>query len=186
MRSFSLNIIAVLSFVLFFNSMVSFAQPSSLKTGDIVFVRRDLEQTSKNNYDFVGVIFFENKTPMVFYSDAIVTKCPLKDLIGKTRKNDYDFKRIVDVELITDETVASMKAYANAKLNKKFDSIPSINSNIILNGEFIWKLFQTSIGISLCKAKDIKIETFNHTFISRRTVTVKDLYESENTEQIIE
>lgn len=175
---------AVLGLVLFLHNMIYFAQPSSLKTGDIVFVRRDLEQTSKNNYDFVGVVFFENKIPMVFYSDAIVTKSPLKDLIGKTKRNDYDFKRLVDVELITDESVAAMKSYANAKLNKKFDSIPSINSNIILNGEFIWKLFQASLGISLCKAKETKIETFNHTFISRRTVSVKDLYESENTEQI--
>ena len=186
MRIFPLNKIIWFS-ILIINVRFYYAQqPSSLKNGDIVFVRKDLEHTSKNNYDFVGVIFFENKTPMVIYSDAIVTKSSLKDLIGKTKRNDYDFKRLIDGELMTDEVFASMKVYINAKLNKKFDSIPSINSNAILNGEFIWKLFQTSVGISLCKPKDIKIETFNHTFITRRTVSVKDLYESENTEQIIE
>lgn len=185
MRKFNGYKNVLFTMVLFLCNAAYYPQmPSSLKTGDIVFVRRNLEQTSKNNYDFVGVILIENKLPMVVYCDPTVNKCALKDLIGKSKKNDYDFKRVTDSELITDEIIATMKSYINAKINSKYDTVAFISPASIYNPEFVWKVIQTAVGISLCKPKEQKLEATGNRFINRRTVTIKDEYESDSLEQI--
>ena len=155
-----------------------------LKDGDIIFIAKNTEQ--KKELNFAGIVIIENKIPFVFFADSSIIKCTVNDFISKSYKKIHAVKRILEIELLTTDGIANMKSNTNSRLNIKVENITYLNAINIYNAEFIWKIFQSSIGLAICDKKIVKIELPNQKTENKKIVAINDLFESEQLEYVSE
>jgi|ERR1035437_477259 hypothetical protein len=113
---------------------------SAQKDGDIVF-RKDKVFTQWNS---IGIIFIEDSTPMVYYSDGRVNRTTLKNYINHKK---FDIKRIDEEGFIDNESAKNMHIYVKAKLDIACGNI-----------SFVWDIYRQELGVPLCKHNDKTIK----------------------------
>jgi len=155
-----------------------------LKDGDIIFINKNSEQ--KKELNFAGIVIIDNKIPFVFFADSSIIKCAVSDFISKSYKKKHAVKRIIDTEVLTKDGIANMKSNATSRLNTTLENISYFNTINIYNAEFIWKIFQSSVGLAICDKKSVKIDLPNQKTENKKIVDINDLFESEQLEYVSE
>ncbi|MCE3258402.1 MAG: peptidoglycan peptidase [Bacteroidetes bacterium] len=168
----------------------AFAQESinenNCLNGDLVFIKKARFHSvygtvEKNKFNFTGIIFWENGSPVVYYSDEPLKKCSLSEFIALSEHRQFDIKRLVDPSLLTNETVSTMQVFATAKLGTPYDGLEKLNNEELYNAEFVWMVYKTCLGLHLCEPRENETASGSKNFpaTSVKHVALRDIYKSE-------
>lgn len=174
------------------------AQKGVVMDGDIVFIKnketkgKSLLPNGKSKFNYVGVVFIENSVPYVYHASAPFSKTPLPDFIKLSENNDVGIKHLSEEELLTADVIQTMKNFAIAKVGSAYDNQLSLNNSELYNAEFVWKLYQTALGLPLCIPREIKefngenpqiteflTDAYGEKILNEKIVTVGDIYQSQ-------
>lgn len=112
------------------------------KDGDII-----LTKTNGIFFNQIGVIFIENDTPYVYFSDVVVFKMTLREYLKSDR---HSIRRLDASEFISDETLDKMHIFAKAKENDVYDG-----------AKFVWDIYRQMTGIPLCRQSKISVRSIS-------------------------
>jgi len=168
------------------------------RDGDIIFIKnkeikgKTALPNGKSKFNYVGIVFVENGEPMVYHSTEPLSKCRIADFITMSENKVFERKYLGAEEMLTNEVVESMHKYALSKLGQSYDNSLKLNNGSFYNAEFVWEIYQSATGISLCiprEVKDYKIENpaitefltdaYGEAIMTEKIVAIGDLYQSQ-------
>jgi hypothetical protein len=144
----------------------------------------------KTNFNYVGVIFTEDGVKMVYHATEPVSKCSLNEFIAMSEGNDYKIKRVNDAEALTEDVIKTMHTFAKAKLGNHYDNKLNLNNEDLYNAEFVYKMYQSSLGIMLVQPKPLSEyktdsnsleflkEAYGNEILAEKMVVIGDIYNS--------
>ncbi len=164
--------------------------------GDVVFIKNkklgssSLLPNGKTSYNYVGIIFIENGKPFVYHATEPISKCSLEDFISLSQNKDYKIKRLWDISVLTSDVVETMHTFAKAKLGEHYDSKLTLNNDQLYNAEFVYKIYQSALGILLAEPKPMNEykhdgvsleflkEAYGDDIVYEKVLVIGDLYNS--------
>ena len=167
-----------------------------LQNGDVVFIRhKNFKTTSvipngKTPYNYAGIVFIEKGIPMVFHANEPVSKTTFDNFLMMADAGEFKVKRLTEPELLTEEVIGTMHAYATAKLNTHYDGKLSLSTDELYNAELIYKIYRQALGIKLTEPKaignlkqdavtlDFLKEAYGDNIVNEKMVVLGDLYHS--------
>lgn len=170
---------------------------TTFKNGDVIFIKNkklignNLIPNGKTNFNYVGVIFIENGVPMVYHATEPVSSCNVDDFIAMSVDKHYKIRRLFEQQLLTPDVVATMRSFAKAKLQTHYDNKLTLNNDELYNAEFVYKMYQSCLGIPLTKPKtlsaykndaaslDFLKEAYGDGIMTEKLVVIGDIYHSE-------
>lgn len=166
--------------------------------GDIIFIKnvetkgKNLVPNGKSKFNYVGIVFLENAVPYVYHAKEPFSKTLLTDFVKLSEKSEFGIKHLAEEELLTPEVIQIMKNFAIAKIGSSYDNQLNLNNNTLYNSEFVWKTYQTALGLPLCIPREIKeykvdnpatieflTDAYGETILNEKVVTVGDIYQSQ-------
>ena len=198
----SLHKIFISCLVLITSVTISYAQEparldTTFKDGDVVFIKNkklignSLIPNGKTNFNYVGVVFIEKGVPMVYHATEPVSSCNIDEFIAMSVDKHYKIRRLFEQELLTKDVVATMRSFAKAKLETHYDNKLTLNNDELYNAEFVYKMYQSCLGIPLTKPKaitsykndpaslDFLKEAYGVGIMTEKLVVIGDIYHSE-------
>jgi hypothetical protein len=188
-------VILVLATQLLFSINV-FSQ--NFKDGDIVFIKhkellgKSILPNGKSNFNFVGIIFFENETPMVYYAAQPLSKCSFNDFIELSDKKSFQIKYLSEEESLTKEMIEAMHAFTISKLGFAYDNELKLDNEIYYNAEFVWKIYSGVLGLDLSIPRQIRDykennpttiellkESYGDAILDEKIVSIGDIFQSQ-------
>ncbi len=182
--------------IAFFNLKAQHAFTDSVyKNGDVIFIKNkkiqggSLIPNGKTKYNYVGVLFYENGKPMIYHAMEPVSKCSVEEFMGMG-DGDYKVRRFMEQELLTVDVINTMHTFAKAKLNSHYDGKLSLKSDELYNAEFVYKMYQSALGIKLSEPKplnelknepatlDFLKEAYGNSILDEKMVVIGDIYNS--------
>ena len=103
----------------------------------------------------------------------------------------FKVRSLYDKSLLTKEALQTMHTFAKAKLNTHYDSKLTITSDEVYNAEFIYKIYQSGIGLALTSPKtfsdykndplsiEFLKEAYGENIMNEKLIVVGDIYHSE-------
>ncbi len=170
---------------------------TTFKDGDVVFIKNkklignSLVPNGKTDFNYVGVVFIENGVPMVYHATEPVSSCNIDEFIGMSVGKNYKIRRLFEQELLTKDVVATMRSFAKAKLQTHYDNKLTLNNDELYNAEFVYKMYQSCLGIPLTKPKvlsayknettslDFLKEAYGDAIMNEKLIVIGDIYHSE-------
>jgi len=179
---------------------ISYAQTANegkvITDGDVIFIKNktlggnSLLPNGKTQFNYVGVIFIEDGIPMVYHATEPISKCSLKEFIGKSHGGDYKIRRLYDPSVLTDDVIGTMHTFAKAKLGEHYDNSLNLNNEQLYNAEFVYKMYQNALGILLVDPRPLSEykndatsleflkEAYGDDIMNEKMVVVGDIYHS--------
>lgn len=180
---------------------VSFSQEENGKlkligNGDVIFIKNkktngnSLLPNGKTNFNYVGVVFVEDGVKMVYHATEPVSKCRLDEFIAMSEGNDYKIKRLYDASVLTDDVIKTMHTFAKAKLGNHYDNKLNLNNEDLYNAEFVYKMYQSGLGIMLVQPKPLSEyktdsgsleflkEAYGNEILTEKMIVIGDIYNS--------
>lgn len=170
---------------------------TTFKNGDVIFIKNkkttgnSLIPNGKTKFNYVGVIFIEKGIPMVYHATEPVSSCNIDEFINMSEGKDYKIRRLYEQNLLTDDVVATMRSFAKAKLATHYDNKLTLNNDELYNAEFVYKMYQSCLGIPLVKPKSLgelkgdpaSIEflkdAYGANIVNEKMIVIGDIYHSE-------
>lgn len=170
---------------------------TTFKDGDVVFIKNkkmagnSLIPNGKTRFNYVGVIFIENGVPMVYHATEPVSSCNIDQFISMSEDKDFKIRRLFEQNLLTKDVVSTMRSFAKAKLQTHYDNKLTLNNDELYNAEFVYKMYQSCLGIPLTKPKmlgdykndavslDFLKEAYGDNILNEKMVVIGDIYNSE-------
>jgi hypothetical protein len=167
------------------------------KNGDVIFIKNkktkvhSLIPNGKTKFNYVGVIFIEKGVPIVYHATEPLSNCNINEFIEMSEGKDFKVRRLYEQNLLTVDVIATMRSFAKAKLASHFDNNLTLNNDDLYNAEFVYKLYQSCLGIPLVKPKSInelKIspssigplkDLYGTTIVNEKLIIIGDIYHSE-------
>lgn len=139
------------------------AEPQ-LKDGDIIFQTYPSSQTlaiqiaTGSKYTHCGVIFMSDKgEPEVWEASGPVQVTPMNEFVSRDPDRQYVIKRIVGYDtLLVDSTLDSMRRVGQSMMGKPYDWIFNWSDDKLYCSEYVWKLYDRTLGIELCDLHKLK------------------------------
>jgi len=168
------------------------------KDGDIIFIKnkaikgKTLLPNGKSKFNFAGIIFIEKDGPTVYYADEPFAKRSLPEFVSLSENREFEIKNLGDEEMLTNKVITAMHNFALEKLGTNYDNKLSLNSDDLYNAEFIWKIYNNTLELSLSiprEIKDYKVENslaidflkdaYGPEILKEKIVSIGDLYQSQ-------
>lgn len=186
--------------LLIFSVSYSFSQEpidTTFKDGDVIFIKhKKLMGNSpipngKTKFNYVGVVFIESGIPMVYHATEPVSSCNIDEFINMSDGKDYKIRRLYEQNLLNKDVVATMRSFAKAKLATHYDNKLTLNNDELYNAEFVYKMYQSCLGIPLVKPKalselkndpvslDFLKEAYGDNIVNEKMIVIGDIYHSE-------
>lgn len=191
----------ILQLVIAFSTMLGFIKAQSIfsdsvyKNGDVIFIKNKkilgntLIPNGKTKFNYVGVLFYENGKPMIYHATEPVSKCSFADYLALS-DGEFKVRRLMEQELMTKDVINTMHTFAKAKLNSHYDGKLSLKSDELYNAEFVYKMYQSALGIKLSEPKplnelknepttlDFLKEAYGNSILDEKMVVIGDIYNS--------
>lgn len=191
----------ILHLVIAFCTILGFAKAQNIfsdsvyKNGDVIFIKNKkilgntLIPNGKTKFNYVGVLFYENGTPMIYHATEPVSKCSFEDYLALS-DGEFKVRRLMEQELMTKDVINTMHTFAKAKLNSHYDGKLSLKSDELYNAEFVYKMYQSALGIKLSEPKplnelknepttlDFLKEAYGNSILDEKMVVIGDIYNS--------
>lgn len=170
---------------------------TTFKDGDVVFIKNkkmvgnNLIPNGKTRFNYVGVVFIENGVAMVYHATEPVSSCNVAQFISMSENKEYKIRRLYEQNLLTKDVVSTMHSFAKAKLLTHYDNKLTLNNDELYNAEFVYKMYQSCLGIPLTKPKtlgdykndpvslDFLKEAYGDNILTEKMIVVGDIYNSE-------
>ncbi|MGE0567465.1 MAG: YiiX/YebB-like N1pC/P60 family cysteine hydrolase [Bacteroidia bacterium] len=167
------------------------------KDADVIFIKNkklagnNLLPNGKTKFDYVGIVFIEDGKPVIYHATEPVSKSSLEDFMSLSEDGHFKVKRLFDKTLLTEQAIQTMHTFAKAKLNSHYDSRLTLTSDEVYNAEFIYKIYQSSIGLALASPKtfadykndplsiEFLKEAYGENIMNEKLIVVGDIYHSE-------
>ena len=182
----------LLAVIFLTSASFSFSQGITENTwqdGDIIFIKNPQmpaanESGDKKNFNCVGIVLHEKEHAYVYFMDDVFKKVLIWDFIGLSEAKKYSVKWLMEKDLVTDQAIATMQTYCNAKIGEKKDPTDDLNSEELFNAEFVWKIYLSTLGVKLSEPKDLNVSAdtkkdLTSTGYANKTVSARDIYRSE-------
>lgn len=144
-------IILIAILILLSAAGILFAFPFTVSDNEISYVEKQVAdgdiifQTSRSEYDSVGIIFITDDGPVVFETAGKVVQTPLENWIKKGSDGRFVVKRLMDYEV-------SLTPKIKEKLKKAADNF--ISEKNISSSELVWKIYKEGANIEIGKSGD--------------------------------
>jgi hypothetical protein len=89
-------------------------------------------------------------------------KSPLEEFIGMSSDGVFEVRRLKDQAKLTPEIIAQMQKQASAQLGKHYDYGFSWNDSELYCSEYVWKLYNDALQISIGEPKRLKEFDLSH------------------------
>ena len=139
------------------------AKEKTLKDGDIIFQTsqsaqsKAIQDATHSKYSHCGIIYQEKSKYYVFEAVQPVKITPLEHWIARGENGHFVIKRLKNAEqILTAKMLQKMKHEGEKFKGKKYDIKFEWDDNKIYCSELIWKVYQRSTGIELCKLGKLK------------------------------
>ncbi len=184
--SFTKNI-ALSLLILFLSTSIYKAQKKTnkqkFKNCDIIFITNNTSPISKNKFAHVGFILLEDTLTYVYYANETIIKCGVAEFISQSKNKKYTLKHLIDKTQLNEEALNTIKVFVKAKFDNNKDAKLVLNTTDCCDADFIWKIYKTAIGISLCDKTEFKIEKDSKVISTQKIAVSLDVFESEYLEE---
>jgi hypothetical protein len=163
-----LSIFTALFAALLCCSFLVFKNTPQLKNGDVVFITNQsgqgkaIQLATRSNYTHVGIVFIENGKPFVYHAVEPVSKNTLEEFINMSEDGKYAVKRLKGSSSLTPQKIDQMLKEANMELGKHYDIGFNWSDDELYCSEFVWKLYNHSLKISIGDLKPLKSFDLSH------------------------
>jgi hypothetical protein len=147
--------LGLVSILLAMSGCAAAAPPGELRDGDIVFHASQssqsdaLRRATGSTYTHMGVVFFENGSPVVLEAVGPVKFTPLEDWIQRGVDRRYVVKRLANRDALSPVEAARLKAAAVRYLGRPYDSFFKWSDERIYCSELVWKAYKNALGIEI-------------------------------------
>jgi uncharacterized protein YycO len=152
-----------------------FSENSSFKDGDIIFQSSQSEQctaiqlATNSIYSHCGIIFIDEGEVFVYEAVQSVKKTKFEEWIKRGKNEYFVVKRIKNASnLLTPETMASMKKECGKHLGKNYDLTFEWSDDKIYCSELVWKIYQRSLNIEVGKTQQLKDFDLSHDIVKKK------------------
>lgn len=166
--------------------------------GDVVFIKNKFSKgksvlpNGKSKFNYVGILFIENKIPVVYHATEPLSKCTFSEFLDLSEEKEFKIKYLSEDELLNSEAIEKMHNYALTKLGSSYDNALSLDNDKLYNAEFVWNIYQNAIGLALCIPRPIKdfkddnpvtidflTEAYGPGILEQKIISVGDLFQSQ-------
>lgn len=170
----------------------------SFHNGDVVFIKNKFSKgksvlpNGKSKFNYVGILFIENKVPVVYHATEPLSKCTFSEFIDLSEEKEFKIKYLSEEELLNNAAVEKMHNFALAKLGSAYDNALSLDNDKLYNAEFVWKIYEEATGLALCIPRPIKdfkadnsaaidflTEAYGSDILEQKIISVGDLFQSQ-------
>lgn len=148
--------------------LYAFKKGPELKNGDIIFITNQsgqgkaIQLATKSKFTHVGIVFIESGITYVYHAVEPVSKSTLSDFIGMSEDGSYAVKRLKDQSVLSSVSLKQMLNEANKELGKHYDLGFNWSDDEMYCSEFVWKLYNHSLNISIGDLKPLKSFDLSH------------------------
>jgi len=140
-----------------------------LETGDIIFTNgrgtqaEAVKAATDSPWTHTAVIFIEKGQPMVLEAVQPVQLISLKSYLARGGgKYTHEYKRLKDRSKLTPEAFTKAKSWAKKHIGNNYDGRFLWSDKNLYCSELVWKVYQVSTGIELCKVRQVKDYKLKH------------------------
>ena len=140
-----------------------------LESGDIIFtngigVQADAVKAATDSpWTHTAVIFIVKEKPMVLEAVQPVQLISLESYLARGGgKYTHEYKRLKDRTKLTPEALTKAKSWAKKHIGNNYDGRFQWTDNNLYCSELVWKIYQVSTGIELCKVRQVKDYQLQH------------------------
>ncbi|MDX1957588.1 MAG: YiiX/YebB-like N1pC/P60 family cysteine hydrolase [Leptospiraceae bacterium] len=146
-------------FIFLFSFFAISANTYTPMEGDIIFQQtnssqaRALRIATGSSYTHVGIVFkFENEWKVI-HANGPVQKTNLKKFISSGINGKYKVLRLKDESVLDAEKISELKKMSESFLGKPYDFKFEFSDEKQYCSEFVWKVYERTLGIKLSKPK---------------------------------
>ena len=139
---------------------------SLLREGDLIFndsatqFSKAIKLATRSKYSHVGIVLKVNGALQIAEAVQPVRVTPIKTFLYRSGNKRFVVKRLKDSgRYLTPESIARMKNSAVSFMGKPYDLQFGWDDRRMYCSEFVWKVFDRSIGVQLSELK--KLRSFN-------------------------
>ncbi len=159
-----------------FITALTAAEPQlQLKDGDIIFQTTTSSQSkaiqlaTHSRYSHVGIVYFENRRPMVLEAVQPVRVTPLKKFLSRSVGGHYVVKRLKNADIVLTPTVlAKMQSVGRSFVGKNYDWAFGWSDSRIYCSELVWKIYKQGAGIELAPTKRLGDFDLSHPVVKQK------------------
>lgn len=140
-----------------------------LETGDIIFTNGQgvqaeaVKAATDSDWTHTGVIIIEKGTPMVLEAVQPVQFISLNSYLSRGGgKYTHIYKRLKDNSKLTPEAQQKAATWAKKHLGGDYDGRFLWSDKNLYCSELVWKIYQASTGIELCKIRRVREYKLEH------------------------
>ncbi len=164
----------VLTLLLLTSPLLS-AEPMLLD-GDIIFQTYPSSQTiaiqmaTGSQYTHVGVIFIDDRgEPLVWEAAGPVQVTPFNEWVARDADRRYVIKRLAGFDtVLVDSVIDSMKSIGQSMMGRAYDWHFNWSDEKLYCSEFVWKLYEQTLGIELCELHQMREYALDHPLIKQK------------------
>jgi hypothetical protein len=166
--------IAHLSVILLIGLSQTMSSQSDFKNGDLIFIvstsgqGKAIQLATKSKFTHVGVIFIENGKPMVYHAVEPVSKNTVEEFTAMSADGKYAIKRLKDQSVLNKDAVQAMLSQAKSELGKHYDLAFNWGDNELYCSEFVWKLYQNQLHLSIGQLRPLKDFDLSHPIVKAK------------------
>lgn len=140
-----------------------------LETGDIIFTNgrgvqaEAVKAATDSTWTHTGIIIMEKGRPMVFEAVQPVQLISLKNYLSRGGgKYTHVYKRLKDRSKLTPEAQEKALTWAKKHIGGNYDGRFLWSDKNLYCSELVWKIYQVSTGIQLCKVRRVRDYKIQH------------------------
>lgn len=147
---------------------------SGLRDGDLLFIvnnqgqGRAIQLATHSKFTHVGIVFFENGKPMVYHAVEPVMKSTLAEFVAFSADGRYNMRRLKNTQLLTDSSLANMKALAKKELGKHYDLEFNWSDDELYCSEYVWKIYKRALGLEIGPLKPLGSFDLSHPIVKEK------------------
>ena len=161
MRKIILIFQVLLSFIILCGFILNKPE-TKFKNGDIIFISsrsgqgKAIQLATKSKFTHIGIIFIEQGKAMVYHAVEPVSKNTFEEFKNMSEDGKYYTRRLKDQSLLSASVISKMLNEAKSKLGVHYDLVFSWDDKELYCSEFVWKLFNHTLGIEIGKPRPLK------------------------------
>ena len=127
-----------------------------LRDGDIIFHASRSSQSEalrlamNSPYTHMGVIFFDDGSPVVYEAVGPVKFTPLEEWIDRGVDGHFVVKRLADADRrLTDAAIERLRAEGERYAGLPYDRLFEWSDDRIYCSELVWKMYKSALGLEI-------------------------------------
>lgn len=163
-------LLTTLTLIILFISLNFKQEKESYKDGDIIFqttsgqTGKAIQLATHSKFNHCGVLFFENKEWVVYEAVQPVRKTSLLDFNSRGKGI---IKRIEN-KIFSKEDIQKLKNQFKKYENKDYDDAFNWSDERIYCSELVYKLYNNSLQIELCKPRKLNDFDLSHPLVKAK------------------